>query len=86
MPEMTPRRSELWKGARRGAGWAVGFGAVLGATSVLRNGPHLATKDAMKKALALRAASAELIEQARDVYSEAEAEYAADAVVRTDAA
>jgi hypothetical protein len=80
MNESKGRTSELWKGARRGAGWAIGFGAVVGASNVARHGWRPTVRTAFKTLLGLRALGAETGEQLRDLYTEAESEYAAEAV------
>jgi hypothetical protein len=72
--------SELRKGARRGAGWAIGFSAVVGASNVVRHGWRPTAKRTFKALLGLRTLGAETGEQLRDLYAEAESEYAAEAV------
>ncbi len=74
MPEMRESTSELWRAARRGAGWALGFGAVLGAASTLSRGPQTAVKASMKGFLRAREAGAELAERMQDLYAEAQSE------------
>ena len=66
--------SELWKGARRGAGWALGVGGVVSVAAVLRDGPRDAIKTAMVAGMRGREAVAELGEQVQDLYAEAQAE------------
>jgi len=80
--EQRERTSEALKGARRGAGWAFGFGAVLGAGAMMRNGPRPAFKGAMKGILRAREAGAEAVERLQDVYAEAESEHAAETLVQ----
>ncbi|MDP9350117.1 MAG: DUF5132 domain-containing protein [Chloroflexota bacterium] len=75
---------EFRRGARRGAGWAVGFGAVLGAASALSRGGQPTVKVAMKGMMRLREASAELSERVQDLYAEARAEYTAEMLQRDD--
>ncbi len=72
------------RGTRRGAGWAIGFGAVLGAASVLSRGGQPTVKMAMKGLMRLREAGAEFSERAQDLYAEAQAEYAAEMLERDD--
>lgn len=74
---MAGSRSEVWKGLRRGAGWALGVGSVVSAATLLREGPREAVKVLMKAGLRGREAAAELSEQLRDVYAEARVEHAA---------
>ncbi len=76
--------AEVWNDVKRGAGWAVGFGAVLGAAFVLKRGTQPAMKSAMKGLLRLRTASAELAERVQDTYAEAEAEYTAETLMQDD--
>ncbi len=76
--------AEVWNDVKRGAGWAVGFGAVLGTAFVLKRGAQPAMKSAMKGLLRLRTASAELAERVQDTYAEAEAEYAAETLAQDD--
>lgn len=75
---------DLWRGARRGVGWAIGFGAVLGAASTLGRGGQPTVKGAMKGLLRMREAGAELSERVQDLYAEAQAEYAAEMLERDD--
>ncbi len=74
MAEVPGRNSEMWKGVRRGMGWAVGVGAVLTAASVLGNGPRDALKGAIRVGLRGRELAAEASEQMRDVYAEVQGE------------
>lgn len=85
MAERSERRSELWRGGRRGAGWALGFVSVLGLGSLLSRGPEPTAKAAMKAGLRARQAGAEAMERMRDVYAEAESEYAVEALARDEA-
>ena len=73
---------EMMRGARRGAGWALGFGVVLGAASVLNRGAQPTAKVAMKGLLRLRETGAELSERVQDLYAEAQAEYASELLAR----
>jgi hypothetical protein len=75
MAERGERMSEVWKGARRGVGWALGVGTVVAVGEVLAHGPRPAMKRAIKRALHARAVAAELGERAQDVYAEAASEY-----------
>ena len=75
MAERGERMSEVWKGARRGVGWALGVGTVVAVSEVLTHGPRPAMKRAIKRALHARAVAAELGERAQDVYAEAASEY-----------
>lgn len=74
----SPRaKSEFWKGMRRGVGWTVGVGTVLTAAGVLRDGPRPVLKAVLKAGLRGREVAAEVGEQARDLYAEAQSERAA---------
>ncbi len=77
MADLAPRKSELWKGVRRGVGWTAGVGTVLTAAAVLRDGPRPALKAVLKAALRGREVAAEVGEQVRDLYAEAQSEHAA---------
>ena len=66
--------AELWRAARRAAGWALGFGVVLGVASAIARGRGSTIKAAMKATLRLRGAAAEAAERLRDVYAEASSE------------
>lgn len=66
--------SEVWKGARRGAGWAVGVGAVVSVAALLRDGPRNTIKSTMKAGMRGREVAAELAEQIQDLYAEAQSE------------
>ena len=68
------RGSEMWKGARRGAGWALGVCGVISAAAVLRDGPRDAVKAMMKAGMRGREVAAEASEQLQDLYAEAQAE------------
>lgn len=76
MDDKPKMRSEMWKGARRGAGWTLGVGGVISAASFLRDGPRPTIKAAMKAAMRGREVAAELGEQMQDVYAEARFERA----------
>ena len=69
------RRSEMWRGMRRGAGFAFGVGAVVGAASLLRDGARPTVKSLMKAGMQGRAMAAELSEQVKDLYAEAAYEH-----------
>ena len=71
--------SEMWKGARRGAGWALGVGGVVSVAAILRDGPRDTIKAAMKAAMRGREVAAELGEQVQDLYAEAQFERSEDA-------
>lgn len=70
MPEEA-RKSEVWKGMRRGAGWALGAGAVVTVASVLRDGGRSTIKSAMIGGMRGQAMAAELAEHLQDLYAEA---------------
>lgn len=74
----------MWKGAKRGTGWALGFGAVIGAASALSRGGQPTAKAAMKGLLRMREVTAELTERVQDLYAEAQAEYAAEMLAGED--
>lgn len=65
------RKSETWKGVRRGAGWAVGFGAAVTVASVLRDGGRSTIKGAMIAGMRGQEMTAELAEHLQDLYAEA---------------
>ena len=66
--------SQMWKGARRGAGWALGVGGVISDAAVLRDGPRDTIKAMMKAGMRGREVAAEASEQLQDMYAEAQAE------------
>ena len=66
--------SQMWKGARRGAGWALGVGGVISAAAILRDGPRDTVKAMMKAGMRGREVAAEASEQLQDMYAEAQAE------------
>ncbi len=70
MPE-APRKSETWKGMRRGIGWAFGVGTVVTAASVLRDGGRATIKSAMIAGMHGQTMVAELSEHLQDLYAEA---------------
>ena len=76
--------AEFWDDVKRGAGWAVGFGAVIGTALLVRRGAQPAVKSAIKGALRMRTASAEFTERVQDLYAEAEAEYRAETLMQED--
>ena len=78
MPEMRERSSEVMRGARRGAGFALGAGAVVTLASILRDGGRQTAKQAIRAGLRGRDALAELGEQAQDLYAEVQAEQAGE--------
>ncbi len=67
--------SEIWKGARRGAGWALGVGGVISVAALLRDGPRDGVKAMMKAGMRGREVAAELSEQMQDLYAEAAYEH-----------
>lgn len=69
--------SEIWKGARRGAGWALGVGGVVSAATLLRDGPRTTIKTMMKAGMRGREVAAEVFEQIQDLYAEAQSERSA---------
>ena len=71
--------SEMWKGARRGAGWALGVGGVVSVAALLRDGPRETVKATMKAAMRGQEVAAELGEQVQDLYAEARSERFAEA-------
>ena len=77
MDDQPKMRSELWRGARRGAGWAVGVGGVVSVAALLRDGPRETIKATMKAGMHGREVVAELGEQLQDLYAEAQSERAA---------
>jgi hypothetical protein len=80
MNERPKIRSEFWKGARRGSGWAFGVGGVVTIASLLRDGPRDTFKAMMKAGLRGREVAAELSEQVQDLYAEAQSERSADPI------
>ena len=74
MSEQRKTRSEIWRGARRGMGWALGVGGVVSAAGLLRDGPRETVKAMMKAGMRGREVGAELSEQLRDLYAEAQSE------------
>jgi hypothetical protein len=78
MAELREGNSEVWKGARRGAGWALGMGTIVCVGTVLGGGGRSGAKRLVKGFLRAREVVAELGEQARDLYAEAQAEYPPD--------
>ncbi len=79
MRDMPGKNSEMFKGVRRGTGFAVGVGAVLTAATVLRDGPREALKGVIKAGLRGREIAAEASEQVRDIYAEVLSEQGAPA-------
>ncbi len=77
MGDMPAQGSQLWRGARRGAGWALGVGGVVSVATLLRDGPRETIKAMMKAGMRGREVAAELAEQAQDLYAEAQSERAA---------
>ncbi|MDP8911489.1 MAG: DUF5132 domain-containing protein [Actinomycetota bacterium] len=82
MSQDSERRSEFADGLRRGVGWAIGFGVVLGTGSALRGGGAETLKAGMKGFLRAREAAAELAERVQDIYAEAQAERAEESLGR----
>ena len=74
MDDQPKRRSELWKGARRGAGWAAGVGGVVSVAALLRDGPRDTVKATMKAGMRGREVVAELGEQLQDLHAEAQSD------------
>ncbi len=74
MDDKPKMRSEMWKGVRRGAGWALGAGAVISVATLLRDGPRDTIKTIMKAGMRGREVAAELTEQVQDLYAEAQSE------------
>jgi len=74
MNEKPKRRSEMWKGVRRGTGWALGVGGVISVAALLRDGPRGTVKALMKTGMRGREVAAELGEQVQDLYAEARSE------------
>ena len=66
--------SQMWKGARRGAGWALGVGGVISVATILRDGPRATVKAMMKAGMRGREVAAEVSEQLQDLYAEAQSE------------
>ena len=85
MAEQSERRSEVWRGGRRGAGWALGFVSVLGLGSFLSRGGESTAKAAMKAGLRGRQVGAEVMERVQDLYAEAQHEYTAETLTREEA-
>ncbi len=83
MADVSGRTSEVWKGTRRGAGWALGVGTVVSVAALLRDGPRQTLKAAMKAGLRGREVAAEMSEQVRDLYAEAQVEHATRPADRT---
>ena len=69
------RRSEMWRGMRRGVGYAFGIGAVVAGASLLRDGGRATIKSLMKAGMQGRTMAAELSEQVQDLYAEAAYEH-----------
>ena len=67
----TTTRSQLWRGARQGAGFALGTGAVLSVAALLRAGPREAAKALIKGGMRAQEAMAEALEQGQDLLAEA---------------
>ena len=74
MDDKPKMSSEMWKGARRGAGWALGVGGVVSVAALLRDGPRETVKATMKAGMRGREVAAELGEQMQDLYAEAQSE------------
>ena len=70
--------SEMWKGVRRGTGWALGVGGVISVATILRDGPREGVKAIMKAGMRGRETAAELSEQMQDIYAEAQSERSAE--------
>lgn len=76
MSEHESKRTQVLQSVGRGAGWGLGFSAVMGGASLLRGGPAPAIKGSMRVFLRGRELAAELGERVRDLYAEAQAEHA----------
>ncbi len=76
MADDSKTRSEMWKGMRRGTGWALGVGGVVSMATLLREGPRPAVIMLMKAGMRGREVAAELSEQLQDLYAEAQAQRA----------
>ena len=74
MDKKPKMRSEMWSGARRGAGWAIGVGGVVSVATLLRDGPRDTIKTMMKAGMRGRETAAVLSEQVQDLYAEAQSE------------
>ncbi|MDQ4145209.1 MAG: hypothetical protein M3198_16010 [Actinomycetota bacterium] len=68
------RRSEVWEGIRKGAGWVMGVTTVVSAAALVREGPRNALKAAIKAGIRGSEVAAEVTEQVRDVWAEAQLE------------
>jgi len=64
-------RSQVWRGARQGAGFALGTGVVLSAAALLRAGPREALKGVIKGGMRAQELIAEAVEQGQDLVAEA---------------
>lgn len=73
-----PHESEIWKGMRRGIGWAFGVGTVVTVASVLRDGGRATIKSAMIAGMQGQTMVAELSERVQDLYAEARHERLAE--------
>ena len=78
MDDRPKTRSEVWKGVRRGAGWALGVGGVVSVATLLRDGPRDTIKATMRAGMRGREVAAEFAEQMQDLYAEAQSERFAD--------
>ncbi len=78
MSEERKKRSEVWEGIQKGAGWVVGAATVVSAAAVVREGPRRALKAAIKPAIRGSEVAAEVSEQVRDVWAEAQLELRAE--------
>ncbi len=65
----------MWRGMRRGAGFAFGIGAVVTAGALLRDGARPTVKSVIKAGMLGRTMAAELSEQMQDLYAEAAYEH-----------
>lgn len=74
MTDAREKTSEVWKGLRRGTGWAMGAGLVVSVAAALRQGPRQVLKGAIKAGLRGQEIAAELTEQVGDLYAEAQVE------------
>ena len=78
MTDQPMKNSEIWKGARRGTGWALGVATVVSVATILRDGPREGLKTMMRAGLSGRDTAAEVFEQVQDLYAEARFEHTAD--------
>lgn len=80
MNERPKMRSEFWKGARRGSGWAFGLGGVAAFAKLASAGPRETFKAMIRAGLRGREVAAELSEQVQDLYEEVQSERSAEPI------